>query len=218
MPSRSPAFLATSQPSDALSPSASALVPLAHDLPPAHRPGREEGLPGFWVVPFRRAVILRPRGMRLPLAPKWCRRCCLRRNQSLRHPGLQFSRLTPTAHLLAYLRIAGLISEVVARLATDLPGSALAGRDSHPLDDILAFLKPTTSSFPPDQPFLVALVALHGPVDEAKPRSLAGFGEGAVELADVPPRAQARYLAPRAQGHVTRIVGRREPATDAFMS
>ncbi len=39
------------------------------------------------------------------------------------------------AHMLARLRIAGAVTHVGARLTTDLPGSALIGRGSHPLDD-----------------------------------------------------------------------------------
>jgi hypothetical protein len=38
------------------------------------------------------------------------------------------SRLLLAAHHLAYLRIAEAITDLVARLATGLPGSALAGR------------------------------------------------------------------------------------------
>jgi hypothetical protein len=45
----------------------------------------------------------------------------------------------------------------VARLATDLPGSALVGRDSHPLDDKLNFMDSSQHPFLSDQPFLVAL-------------------------------------------------------------
>jgi hypothetical protein len=39
------------------------------------------------------------------------------------------------AHLLARLRIAVLVFEGVARLATEWPGSSLLGRDLNPLDD-----------------------------------------------------------------------------------
>jgi hypothetical protein len=42
--------------------------------------------------------------------------------------------------LFACLRINRVITGVTARLTTDLPGSALAGRDSHPLDDIPNFV------------------------------------------------------------------------------
>ena len=39
------------------------------------------------------------------------------------------------AHTLAYLRINTVVTDDTARLATGLPGSALTGRDLHPLDD-----------------------------------------------------------------------------------
>jgi hypothetical protein len=42
--------------------------------------------------------------------------------------------------MLACLRIAGVVTFAVARLATDPPGSALVGRVSHPLDDRLNFM------------------------------------------------------------------------------
>src|SRR5262249_3988961 len=58
---------------------------------------------------------------------------------------------------LACLRIASCVTAAVARLATDLPGSALIGWASHPLDDSPEF----RSIFPSilllsDQPCLVA--------------------------------------------------------------
>jgi hypothetical protein len=45
------------------------------------------------------------------------------------------SELTHVAHGLAHLRIHHRVTARVARLATGLPGWALAGRDSHSLDD-----------------------------------------------------------------------------------
>jgi hypothetical protein len=50
-----------------------------------------------------------------------------------------FRGWTPSAHTLAYLRINTLLAEAAARLATGLPGLALAGRASHPLDDTQDF-------------------------------------------------------------------------------
>ncbi len=47
-------------------------------------------------------------------------------------------------------------SENVARLASDLPGWALIGRDFHPLDDLSEFHEAIATSFPSDQNFLVA--------------------------------------------------------------
>jgi hypothetical protein len=52
------------------------------------------------------------------------------------HETSAFSRLTTAAkRVFARLRIAERIAAPVARLATGLRGSALAGRDLHPLDD-----------------------------------------------------------------------------------
>ena len=46
-----------------------------------------------------------------------------------------FGADSPVAHRLACLRIHPRVAALVARLATDLPGWALVGRDLHPLDD-----------------------------------------------------------------------------------
>jgi hypothetical protein len=43
------------------------------------------------------------------------------------------------AHTFACLRINAIVTEDAARLTTGLPGSALTGRDSHPLDDCSEF-------------------------------------------------------------------------------
>jgi hypothetical protein len=52
---------------------------------------------------------------------------------------LTFRGCIPTAHTLAHLRIAHVVTDISARLATDLPDSALIGRVSHPLDDSSKF-------------------------------------------------------------------------------
>ena len=52
---------------------------------------------------------------------------------------LSFRGRLPMAHLLACLRIANAVTHISARLTTNLPGSALVGRVSHPLDDLLIF-------------------------------------------------------------------------------
>jgi hypothetical protein len=49
--------------------------------------------------------------------------------------------------LFACLRINRVIAGSTARLTTGLPGSALAGRDSHPLDDKPNFMKSSLHSF-----------------------------------------------------------------------
>ena len=69
----------------------------------------------------------------------------------------RLSKLNHTAHSLARLRIAGRsVAPDVARRATGLPCSAVTGRDLHPLDNDSAFPKMTATSFPADQPCLVA--------------------------------------------------------------
>lgn len=50
-----------------------------------------------------------------------------------------FRGCIPTVHSLACLCINASVAEHAARLATDLPGWALAGRVSHPLDDLPSF-------------------------------------------------------------------------------
>ena len=60
------------------------------------------------------------------------------------------------AHLLACLRINRVIAGPTARLATGLPGSALAGRVSHPLDDRPNFMESSHDSLLSDQHCLVA--------------------------------------------------------------
>jgi hypothetical protein len=61
------------------------------------------------------------------------------------------------AVLFACLRIAGVVTSAVARLATDLAGYSLVGRVSHPLDDVPNFMN-SACSLLSDQPCLVAAV------------------------------------------------------------
>jgi hypothetical protein len=60
------------------------------------------------------------------------------------------------AHRLACLRIHRRVAAVVARLATDLPGSALVERELHPPDDKQDFANVLQRSLLPDQHCLVA--------------------------------------------------------------
>jgi hypothetical protein len=50
--------------------------------------------------------------------------------------------------MLTYLRINRPVAGKAARLVTGLPGSALTGRDSHPLDDYSDFQKVSPSLLP----------------------------------------------------------------------
>ena len=59
----------------------------------------------------------------------------------------------PTAHTFTCLRIAGVVTHVVARLITDLRVCALAGRDSHPLDRSSEF-QSVSDHVPPSGPAL----------------------------------------------------------------
>ena len=68
---------------------------------------------------------------------------------------MKVSRPTHAAHVLACLRIDEDLTIPAARLATGLPGSALTGRGSHPLDDLQDFSDSATCLLP-DQPCLVA--------------------------------------------------------------
>jgi hypothetical protein len=52
------------------------------------------------------------------------------------------------ARMFTYLRINRRVIATAARLVTGLPGSALAGRDSHPLDDSSDFQKVSPSLLP----------------------------------------------------------------------
>ena len=95
------------------------------------------GSPWLLGHPLRTCHDRPPRRPRRPHLPS-CRRrhYCL---QDLRYLGLTpefpFRWLNVMAHTFAYLRINAVVTDDTARLATSLPGAALAGRDSHPLDD-----------------------------------------------------------------------------------
>ena len=67
------------------------------------------------------------------------------------------SGLNTPAHTFACLRIARAVVAAGARLATDLPGSALVGSVSHRLDDDSEFQGSIVSPFLSDQHCLVAL-------------------------------------------------------------
>ena len=117
-----------------------------------------QGLPGFWVIRRTRAVDSYPAGAPPPRPLTVTKLLPSGRRESLgpRHQSL-FEAVLPTAHTLAYLRIAGAVTGAVARLAADLPGSALVGQDFHLLDDFSDFQ--VSRSRPPflsDQDFLVA--------------------------------------------------------------
>ena len=61
---------------------------------------------------------------------------------------MTISGLNAPAHTFARLRIADVVTSAVARLATDLPGSALVGSVSHRLDDDSEFQGSIVFSYP----------------------------------------------------------------------
>ena len=73
------------------------------------------------------------------------------------------SGLNTPAHTFARLRIARAVVAAGARLATDLPGSALVGSVSHRLDDDSEFQGSIVSPFLSDQHCLVALAISFSP-------------------------------------------------------
>ena len=159
------------------SPSVAAPVPLAYDLPsrralllgrtrlrPLTRARRRVITGSPWLREIRKGEAGPPRFLGRP--SRTCRgRPPRRTRRSLAHPGsdadafrrrealgvrilVTFRGCSPTAHTLARLRIAGVVAAAVARLAADLPGSALVGRDSHPQDDFSEFPVGIATSFP----------------------------------------------------------------------
>ena len=122
-------------------------------LPP---PGKRQGPPRLLDHPLVtcRSRTPRPDPPRLALSSPL--RYRLQLNRQLGRPELSFSRLNTPAHNLACLRIACAVIATGARLATDLPGSALVGSVSHRLDDDSEFQGSIAPPFPSDQPCLVA--------------------------------------------------------------
>lgn len=101
---------------------------------------RGSGLPGYWAVLFMRAAnhdtppgapSSRPLSRTALLSS-----CCT----SPWTPDISnFRGCTQRLNMLARLRINAIVADDAARLATDLPGSALVGRVLHPLDDFSEF-------------------------------------------------------------------------------
>ena len=102
---------------------------------------RDEGLPGYWAVLFARAVVIDPAGCAARLAHSrraapwpsgWCKPWA---------PGIQYLFVAtyrrPTRSR-AYASTSPLPGSLQGSLPTWL-GSALVGRDSHPLDDASEF-------------------------------------------------------------------------------
>jgi hypothetical protein len=126
---------------------------------PSHRnrSGRNEGLPGSWIILFVRAPVVHPAGCAAAWPATGDDAVVFRDSEPLDiQDSPLFEAAFPAAHTLACLRIAKTVTRAGARLTTNLPGSALVGWDSHPLDDTLIFKEGSHPPFPSDQPFLVA--------------------------------------------------------------
>ena len=121
-------------------------------------PEEKRGSPRCLGHPLHACRGPRPRRVQMRPSPcSRCARCCLQTVRCPRHPKcIQFRGSTHTAHILAYLRFAKSVTVSGARLATDRAGSPLAGRDSHPLDDIQGFMESSHTPILLDQPCLVA--------------------------------------------------------------
>jgi hypothetical protein len=74
-------------------------------------------------------------------------RCCLQTFRSPGHPRYTIFEADSAAHTLACLRINEPVTRNAARLASGLPGSALAGWGSHPLDDSSDFVELSSPPF-----------------------------------------------------------------------
>lgn len=90
-------------------------------------PRRNEGLPGAWVILFVRAVVNRLRRVRTaPRPSRGAVAVAFKLSETLGTRNLcQFRSYLPTAHALAYLRIAGPVTGPGARLATGPGGLTL---------------------------------------------------------------------------------------------
>ena len=96
---------------------------------------RREGLPGLWTVLLLRAVVEHPAGY-APRSPNFTHVApSPSSNPTPSAPEMtRFRGCSPTAHMLAYLRIAPSVTVRGARLATSWAGYSFAGRVSHPPD------------------------------------------------------------------------------------
>lgn len=110
------------------------------------------GPPSLLGPPLASCRAPRPRRVRPVLALCRSRRCCLHRSVPTGHADCVFRGFTTRGPLLVCLRIADSVTLAVARLTTSLPGSALAGRASHPPEGSPDF-KVSLSSFPSGRVF-----------------------------------------------------------------
>ena len=137
---------------------------------PSHRflPRKSEGLPGYWTVLFVRAVVQHPAGYDLAspllLFEKIYGEAAIaftkNRTLGIRNKD-SFRGHNPTAHTLARLRFADLVTETVARLATGSGGLTLGRAGFAPAGQRIEISWSHRSPpIPIDQQGLVALFAL----------------------------------------------------------
>jgi len=120
-------------------------------------PGRNEGLPGSWIILFVRAPVVHPAGCPAALPHTGDDAVVFRDSEPLDIRDIPlFEAAFPAAHTLACLRIAITVTRAGARLAPTLPASALVGWVLHPLDHELIFKESSQPPFPSDQLCLVA--------------------------------------------------------------
>ena len=102
--------------------------------------GNDQDLPVYWIVPSIRAPVKHAARYAARYAvpsPKFTGDgvAAFRRNKALGTWKKTFSTLLVAARMPVYLRINKSVTLNAARLTYGLPGSALAMRGSHPLDD-----------------------------------------------------------------------------------
>jgi len=88
----------------------------------------EQDLPGYWVTLFERAVVIDPARRRLASPDVGEDGAAFRLAETLGHRIYFFGAVLSTSHPIACLRIADVVTAIVARLAPDLPGLALVAR------------------------------------------------------------------------------------------
>lgn len=112
-----------------------------------------------------------------------------------------FGAAFPTAHTLACLRFAGVVTATVARLDTGWMGSPLAERDSHPLDVGGSFIETPQPPLLFDRHCLPNRNTYRHPRD----RTLTSFAISAT----TPPRFKAQAGLSRLPNHPLSVLHRR---------
>ena len=98
--------------------------------------GNDQDLPVYWIVPSMRAPVTHAARSAVP-SPLSAGDdvAAFRRNKAFGSWKKTFSTLIVAARMPVHLRINTSVTRNAARLTYGLSGSALAVRDSHPLDD-----------------------------------------------------------------------------------